>query len=140
MNKFLEAIYDMIEIINGERPKPPSDKDWETVRSGEDRRSKDRGTPDRRAKGYTEEHTQQWLDSVELKRARDENGRYIGDDPTTKDVNEAWTSVFPTREPSMKWTRKQLNDYCNEFGVLHSSRASKKELLKNIKDTYPNGL
>ena len=131
MNKFLEAIHDMIEIINGERPK--------TKRNG-DRRSKDRGTADRRDKGFTETHTQQWLDSVELKRARDENGRYIGDDPTTKDVNEAWTSIFPTREPSMKWTRKQLNDYCNEFGVLHSSRASKKELLKNIKDTYPNGL
>ena len=131
MNKFLEAIHDMIEIITGERP--------ETKRNG-DRRSVDRGTVDRRDKGYTKEHTQAWLDSVELKRARDGNGRYIGDDPTTKDVNEAWVSSFPTPEPSMKWTRKQLNDYCNEFGVLHSSRASKKELLKNIKDTYPNGL
>ena len=131
MNKFLEAIHDMIEIITGERP--------ETKRNG-DRRSEDRGTPDRRAKGYTKEHTQEWLDSVELKRARDEMGRYVGDDPTTKDVNEAWTSVFPTREPSIKWTKKQLIDYCNEFGVLHSSRASKKELLKDIKDTYPNGI
>jgi hypothetical protein len=83
MNKFLEAIYDMIEIINGERP-----------RNG-DRRSKDRGTPDRRAKGYTEEHTQLWLDSVKdpqvkPKRARNKLGRYAGDDPTTKEFNEAW--------------------------------------------------
>ena len=128
MNKFLEAIHDMIEIINGERP-----------RNG-DRRSKDRGTPDRRAKGYTKEHTQEWLDFAELKRARDKNGRYIGDDPTTKDVNEAWVSPFPTPEPSMKWTKKQLIDYCNEFGVLHGTYDSKKELLEKIDGTYPNGL
>ena len=66
MNKFLEAIYDMIEIINGERP--------ETKRNG-DRRSEDRGTPDRREKP---------------KRARGKKGRYKGDDLTTKDFNEAW--------------------------------------------------
>ena len=100
MNKFIEAINDMVEFITGKRPDS----------------------------------------NEELVRARDENGRYIGDDPTTKDVNEAWTSVFPTREPSMKWTRKQLNDYCNEFGVLHSSDDSKLQLLNKIKETYPNGL
>ena len=75
MNKFLEPIHDMIEIITGERPKPPSDKDWETVRSGEDRRSKDRGTPDRRSKP---------------KRARTKKGTYRGDDKSTPNVNEAW--------------------------------------------------
>jgi hypothetical protein len=126
MNKFLEAIHDMIEIITGERP--------ETKRNG-DRRSEDRGTPDRRLNGTEIKEIKKMM-----KRARNTDGTYKGDDPTTLDVNEAWTSVFPTREPSMKWTRKQLIDYCNEFGVLHSSRASKKELLKNIKDTYPNGL
>ena len=114
-DKFLEAIYDMIEIISGERPN----------------------------------HTNTAIEKemTMMKRARNADGTYKGDDPTTKDVNEAWVngytpvkSPFPTPEPSMKWTRKQLNDYCNEFGVLHSSRASKKELLKNIKDTYPNGL
>jgi len=76
----------------------------------------------------------------ELVRARDENGRYIGDDPTTEDVNEAWISPLPTPKPSMKWTRKQLNDYCNEFGVLHSSYDNKKQLLEKINETYPNGL
>ena len=76
----------------------------------------------------------------ELVRARDENGRYIGDDPTTEDVNEAWVSPFPTPEPSMKWTKKQLIDYCNEFGVLHGTYDSKKELLEKIDGTYPNGL
>ena len=124
-SKFLEAIDDMIEILSGKRPNRALEKEMRMIE---------------RAKGYSKEHTQQWLDSVELKRARDGNGRYIGDDPTTKDVNEAWVSSFPTPEPSMKWTKKQLTSYCNEFGVLHNSRASKKELLKNIKDTYPNGL
>ena len=66
MNKFLEAIHDMIEIITGERP--------ETERNG-DRRSVDRGTPDRRSKP---------------KRARTKKGRYKGDDLATKDFNEAW--------------------------------------------------
>ena len=75
MNKFLEAIHDMIEIITGERPEIPSDKDFETVRSGEDRRGKDRGTSDRTSKP---------------KRARTKKGTYKGDNPTTKEFNEAW--------------------------------------------------
>ena len=66
MNKFLEAIHDMIEIITGERP--------ETKRNG-DRRSVDRGTADRRSKP---------------KRARGPKGRYKGDALSTKDFNEAW--------------------------------------------------
>jgi hypothetical protein len=126
MNKFLEAIHDMIEIITGERP--------ETKRNG-DRRSEDRGTPDRRLNGTEIKEIKKMM-----KRARNTDGTYKGDDPTTLDVNEAWTSVFPTREPSMKWTRKQLIDYCNEFGVLHSSDDSKLQLLNKIEDTYPNGL
>tara|TARA_R110000796_G_scaffold219549_1_gene335573 strand:- start:128 stop:472 length:345 start_codon:yes stop_codon:yes gene_type:complete len=83
---------------------------------------------------------------VKPKRARTK-GRYKADDKSTADVNEAWVggkapikSPFPTPEPSMKWTRKQINDYCNEFGVLHKKYASKKELLNNIKETHPNGI
>ena len=76
----------------------------------------------------------------ELVRARDEMGRYIGDDPATKDVNEAWVSLFPTPKPSITWTKKQLINYCNEFGVLHNSSDSKKELIKSIKEVYPNGI
>ena len=49
MNKFLEAIHDMIEIIEGERPKSPK-----------------------------------------IKRARNKKGKFKADDPTTKNVNEAW--------------------------------------------------
>ena len=121
MNKFIEAINDMVEFITGERPEQETE----------------------RAKGYTTEHTKQWLDSVKKpkrKRARDENGRYIGDDPTTEDVNEAWVSPFPTPKPSIKWTKKQLIGYCNEFGVLHSSYDNKKQLLEKISETYPNGI
>tara|TARA_R110001592_G_scaffold296796_1_gene567231 strand:+ start:42 stop:323 length:282 start_codon:yes stop_codon:yes gene_type:complete len=67
-------------------------------------------------------------------------GRYKADDKSTTDVNENWISPFPTPEPSMKWTRKQINDYCNEFGVLHSEYDNKKQLLEKIEETYPNGL
>ena len=98
MNKFIEAINDMVEFISGDRPDS----------------------------------------NEELVRARDENGRYIGDDPTTKDVNEAWVSPFPTPKPSMKWTKKQLIGYCNEFGVLHSCYDNKKQLLEKINEIYPN--
>ena len=94
MNKFIEVINDMVEIITGEK-----------------------------------------LEDPEIKRAR-----YLADDESTEYTNEAWISPFPTPEPSMKWTRKQINDYCNEFGVLHKKYASKKELLNNIKETYPNGI
>ena len=69
MDKFLETIHDMIEIITGKRP----------------------GQKTERAKGFTEEHTQQWLDSVKKpKRARTKKGRYKADDKSTLDVNEAW--------------------------------------------------
>ena len=45
----------------------------------------------KRAKGYTEKHTKEWLDSVKKpKRARTKKGRYKGDDLSTKDFNEAW--------------------------------------------------
>ena len=58
---------------------------WELV-FGTERRPKTE-----RAKGYTKEHTKQWLDSVKKpKRARTKKGRYKGDDLATKDFNEAW--------------------------------------------------
>ena len=71
MNKFLEAIHDMIEIITGERPKQEIE----------------------RAKGFTKEETQMWLDSVKKpkrKRARKADGTFKGDDKSTPNVNEAW--------------------------------------------------
>ena len=76
MNKFIEVINDMVEIITGERPKQETE----------------------RAKGFTKEETQMWLDSVEdlqtkpkrRKRARKADGTFRGDDKSTPDVNEAW--------------------------------------------------
>ncbi len=76
MNKFIEAINDMVEIITGERPKQETE----------------------RAKGFTKEETQMWLDSVEdlqtkpkkRKRARKADGTFRGDDKSTPNVNEAW--------------------------------------------------
>mgnify|MGYP003114691030 FL=1 len=143
-DKFLEAIDDMIEILMGKRPNRALEKEMRMIERNGDRRSKDRGTQDRRV-NYTKRAIEREMKM--MKRARDEMGRYIGDDPTTLDVNEAWVSghtpvksPFPTPEPSMKWTRKQLIGYCNEFGVLHSSDDSKLQLLNKIKETYPNGL
>ena len=51
-----------------------------------------------RAKGFTKEHTEQWLKSVKdpqvkpkkRKRARKSDGTYRGDDKSTPNVNEAW--------------------------------------------------
>ena len=69
MNKFIEAINDMVEIITGERPKKETE----------------------RAKGFTKEETQMWLDSVrEPKRARGKKGKFLADNKMTKDFNEAW--------------------------------------------------
>jgi len=106
MNKFIEVINDMVEIITGEK-----------------------------------------LEDPEIKRARGKMGKFLADDKSTEYTNEAWVggkapmeSPFPTPEPSMKWTRKQINDYCNEFGVLHSEDDNKKQLLEKIEETYPNGL
>lgn len=33
------------------------------------------------------------IDGILMERARDEQGRFIPDDPTTADVNEAWVEV-----------------------------------------------
>ena len=76
MNKFIEAINDMVEIITGERPKQETE----------------------RAKGFTKEETQMWVDSVKdlqtkpkkRKRARKKDGTFRGDDKSTPNVNEAW--------------------------------------------------
>ena len=94
-DKFLESIDDMIEILTGKRPNRALEKEMRLIERNGDRRSEDRGTDDRRAKGFSEKHTQEWLDSVKdpqtkPKRARGPKGRYKGDDKSTKDVNEAW--------------------------------------------------
>ena len=69
MNKFIEAINDMVEIITGEKPKQKVMRD----------------------KGFSEERTQEWVDwANKPKRARTKKGTYRADDLTTKDFNEAY--------------------------------------------------
>ena len=84
-DKFLEAIYDMVEILIGKRP------------------------------NYTNRAIEKEMKL--MKRARNADGTYKGDDPTTEHINEAWVSPFPTPKPSIKWTRKQLIDYCEALSL-----------------------
>tara|TARA_B100000131_G_C17977515_1_gene557166 strand:+ start:548 stop:736 length:189 start_codon:yes stop_codon:yes gene_type:complete len=62
MNKFLETIYDMIEIITGKRP-----------------------------------------EEEKPKRARGKKGKFLADDPKTKDINEAWVGG---KAPKKKMRKK----------------------------------
>jgi len=72
MNKFIEAIDDMLEIITGEKPKR---NEVMTMRD----------------KGFSEERTQEWVDwANKPKRARTKKGTYRADNPNTKDFNEAY--------------------------------------------------
>ena len=64
MNKFLETIHDMIEIITGKRPEAPKEE-------------KDIGQ-------YI------GLNREKPKRARGKKGKFKADDPRTKEFNEAW--------------------------------------------------
>ncbi len=66
MNKFLETIHDMIEIITGKRPEEPKPK-----------------------------------------RSRGKKGRYLSDDPTTKDFNEAWVGGKAPKKKTKRKTRKK---------------------------------
>ena len=73
LNKFNELVDDIWELVFGTKRRPEQETE--------------------RAKGYTKEHTKQWLDSVKKpkrKRARNKDGTYKGDDKSTPDVNEAW--------------------------------------------------
>ena len=84
MNKFLEAIYDMIEIINGERPKQKTE----------------------RAKGFSEKHTQEWLDPVDKPKRARTKGRYKADDKSTKEINEAWVGGKAPKKRKKKNAKK----------------------------------
>tara|TARA_R100000995_G_C3364426_1_gene68884 strand:+ start:93 stop:362 length:270 start_codon:yes stop_codon:yes gene_type:complete len=89
MNKFIEVINDMVEIITGERPKQETE----------------------RAKGFTKEETQQWLDAikdpqVKPKRARGKKGKFLADNKLTKDFNEAWVGGKAPKRKRKKNAKK----------------------------------
>ena len=66
MNKFLETIHDMIEIITGKRPEDPKPK-----------------------------------------RARGKKGKFLADDKSTKNVNEAWVGGKAPKKKTKRKTRKK---------------------------------
>ena len=47
-------------------------------------------TPKPRTKKATKKQEPEYVETLEMVRARDENGHFIADDPSTPDVNEAW--------------------------------------------------
>ena len=47
-------------------------------------------TPKPRAKKKAKKEEPEYEETLEMVRARDENGHFIADDPSTPDVNEAW--------------------------------------------------
>jgi hypothetical protein len=81
MNKFLETIYDMIEIITGKRPEPECKS---TICCEGDC------------------HTE-----IKPKRARTKKGRYRKDDKSTPDVNEAWVGGKAPNQYKIKKKRKK---------------------------------
>ena len=98
LERFQQVVDELWELVFGtvRRPevkfkgmmKKTTDKDWETVRSGEDRRSVDRETTDRREKP---------------KRARTKKGTYRADDKSTKEFNEAWVDgMAPVKKKRKK--------------------------------------
>lgn len=62
-----------------------------------------------------------------LKRARNEEGEYIGDDPSTPDVNEAWVEdSSPTRD--------EMEAKAKELGISFKKKTKDKQLLALIEE------
>ena len=56
-----------------------------------------------RDKGYTEEHTKEWMEYAKKpKRARTKKGKYKADNKKTKDVNEAWVGGNAPKKKNKK--------------------------------------
>ena len=67
-----------------------------------------------------------------LKRARNEDGEYIGDDPSTPDVNEAWVEdSAPTRD--------EMEAKAKELGVSFKRNTKDKQLLALIEEKLLKG-
>lgn len=60
-------------------------------------------------------------------RAREDDGRYKGDDPKTPE-NEAWNIDFDAL------TKNDLLEFCEGVGIEVSSHALKADILKLVKD------
>ena len=65
-------------------------------------------------------------------RAREEDGQYKGDDPSTPDVNEAYVSGAPP-------TRTELEVKAKELGITFRSNIGDKKLLEKIEAKLAEG-
>lgn len=66
------------------------------------------------------------VEAIKPKRAREENGTYRGDDPSTPDVNEAYEQGPPTRE--------EMKQKADELELEYPKNISSPKLLKLIED------
>lgn len=67
-----------------------------------------------------------------LKRARNEEGEYIGDDLSTPDVNEAWVEdSSPTRD--------EMEAKAKELGISFKKKTKDKQLLALIEEKLSIG-
>lgn len=65
-------------------------------------------------------------DAIKPKRAREEDGTYRGDDPSTPDVDEAYEQALPTRD--------EMKQKAEELGLEFPKNISSVKLLKLIED------
>lgn len=61
-----------------------------------DRAGRPEWVDDKPGKPSTPPGRPETIDGQTIERARDEQGQFVGDDPTTPDVNEAWVEVAAT--------------------------------------------
>ena len=76
MNKFIEAINDMVEFITGERPEDSKTSEWKE--------------PKQHDFSYPITEYAIKKEKKKRKRARKADGTFRGDDKSTPNVNEAW--------------------------------------------------
>ena len=65
-------------------------------------------------------------------RARDKEGQYVGDDPSTPDVNEAYVANAPP-------TRKEITEKAKELGIEFKKNISSEKLLALIEEKLEAG-
>ena len=69
-------------------------------------------------------------DEVKLVRARNDDGKYVGDDPSTPDINEAYEFV-PTRD--------EMESKATELGIKFHKNIADKKLVKLIEKELAKG-
>ena len=93
MNKLLETIHDMMEIITGKRPNR-EEPEYTNV-----------------DKGFTKDEVKAWKQYAKKpKRARGKKGKFKADDKSTAYTNEAWVGgKAPTRVKTVGYKKRKKN-------------------------------